>query len=148
METERDVYMRVFYILMFLFVLSWFPFPWKQEPARDPILETRSRIERNYVGIQFLLHYDNTFLTNVLNTSGSEDMLDLLAESFPKCPDIATIPFERTDAWGNQFSVSVDKAAITSTTNLLNSEQRYHLIRIWSSGPNGVNEDGEGDDVE
>ncbi len=148
METKRDVYMRIFYIAMFAFVLLWIPLPWEQEPARNPISETRIRIERILDGIQFLIHYDDKFMSNALNAPETEDMLDFLFEGFSTCPDIAMVSYEKTDAWGNRFNIRIDETPINSITNVLSQSLNQIPIRIWSSGPNGINEDGNGDDIE
>jgi len=146
---RRVLVITCLFVLILMAIAAFFG----PSPIPERGSHTKYLISQCYDGIWLVERASNQPVAKLLEGKVSNAELSKLIRPFAISRPLAArfneaIPPMLVDAWGRTLNVSVDQAdAIGSKNAVAGGTSTNYSIAIWSSGANGINEFGRGDDI-
>lgn len=113
----------------------------------SPEALTRRTLWHYDVGVGLILAKGDASLSTRLNRYRDVELISALRELIANDENLEAVSknLSKIDAWGNQYNVEWRTNIVSIVSPMLLKNENELLI--WSSGANGINEYGNGDDI-
>lgn len=146
MTNRLRTYLWIFSIMGIIGGFSWVMEHYDQG-QRNPGAESLYDLAVYCEGFGLSLAHTNSSLEEVLVRHDNEDLLDAVILLIARDETLKPISdnLRRSDGWGRPYNVEWRTNMVGVASPMLKANQ--DALLIWSSGENGVNEYGNGDDI-
>lgn len=146
MTNRLRTYLWIFSIMGVLVGYSWLIDHYDQG-RRNPGAESVRDLALYREGIGLSLAHANSSLEEILARHDGDNLLDAVIQLIARDETLKPISdnLRKSDGWGRPYNVEWRTNIVGVASPMLKANQ--DALLIWSSGENGVNEYGNGDDI-
>jgi hypothetical protein len=146
MRTKQGLYIFIIFAACALWVWSWLDKrSAHRRAARTPLISIQ-RIQFCYVAIKVAEFDSGQDMRSLLEQVPGNNLNQKVAALMRQHPPLAWAQNNITDQWGHPFVIIWrEEAQLEQLAPQL--RERKDSLLIWSIGPNGINENGYGDDL-
>ncbi len=118
-----------------------------EENSDSPAVLSRRTLSYYNASIGFVLSKGDASLSARLNRYGDMSLITALMELIASDESLVAVSkkLSQVDAWGNLYNVEWRTNMVDIVSPML--QENNNELLIWSSGANGINEYGHGDDI-